>query len=54
MQLKTLQKNFKDFLQDKAFTGLSVSLFEGLNIYKQNYFKNLAGALTCKYPATFK
>lgn len=54
MQLKTLQKNMKDFLQDKAPADFMVYPMSGLNIYKQNYFKNLAGALTCKYPATLE
>lgn len=55
MQLKTLQKNIKDFLQDKRKpTEIDVTPLYGLNIYKQNYFKSLSGALASKYPVAIK
>ena len=52
MQLRKLQLAIKDFIQDNSEMTLDVSHPHGLNIYKQNYFKNLSRALENKYPVT--
>ena len=50
MQLKASQIAVKDFIIDKSEVTIAASPIHGLNVHKQNYFKNLLQALGQKYP----